>query len=125
MQLIEHEVDHAVMDAVAHGLGQQPAHERRDGFLTEPRDQGLTHQVADVLVADLAEPDRRDLGHLVDHPVYVGRLGQPPADPFRDARRRHPLADDPLLEEVLADELLQAPAEIVLAARDERRVRHR
>ena len=80
VQLVEGQVDDALVHAVAHHLGQQPAGQRRDRLLAEPRDQRLGDQVGDVLVAHLAQPDRGDLRDLVDDPAYVRGVGQPGSD---------------------------------------------
>ncbi len=125
VHLVEAQVDHAVVEVVAHHLGEQGPEQRRDGFLAEARHEGVGHQVGDVLVADLAEGDRGDVGDLVDDAPGVGGVGEPVPDPRRDGRRGHPVADDVLLEEVLPHELLQALAQLVLALGDQRGVRDR
>ncbi len=125
VQLVERQVDQAVVQVVGHHLREQPAEQGRDGLLAEARDQRRADEVLDVVVAHLAQAEDGDLGDLVDDAAYVRGIVQPLADPQRDGRGRDPLADDPLLEEVLADELLQPAPELVLALRDQRRVRDR
>ena len=95
VQLVHGEVDQAVVQVVAHDLGEQAAGQRRDRLLAEARDERLGDEVGDVLVADLAQPDRGDLGDLVDHPAHVARARRATV-PTRSemARRRDPLADD-------------------------------
>ena len=65
---------------------------------------------------------RRRLGHDA---VRVGRIAHPDAHPAGDVGGREPLADHLLVQEVLGEELLEALAELVLAPRDQRRVRDR
>ncbi len=125
VQLLDGEVDQPVLQVVMEGLGEQPTEQRRDRLLAEPWGEGVAHQRLDVVVAHLGEGDGRHLRHLVDDAPRVGRLGEPDSDPPRDAGRGDPVADDRLLEEVLAHELLEPPAEVVLALRDQGGVRDR
>src|SRR3954466_2122484 len=78
-----------------------------------------------MVVAPLAESERDELPDLADHTAHVAGPGEPPPDALRDRRGGDAVTDDPRLEEVLTDELLQAPAELVLAPRDESGVGHR
>ena len=111
VQLLEGEVDDAVVQVVADRLGDAGC---RASARSAPRGSAARRhrldQVGDVLVADLAERDAR----------RRRRPRRPPAGrwPGRRASRptrgeivaaRHPLADDVLLEEVLPDELLAGP----------------
>ncbi len=77
MQLGQSQVDQTVVQVVAQRLGQQTAEQRRDRLLPEPWRHRVAYQALDVLVAHLAERDRSDLRHLVDHPLRMGRFGEP------------------------------------------------
>ncbi len=72
VQLVDRQVHEVVVDVVAHDLGEQGSDQGREWLLAEARDQRVGDEVGDVLVAHLAQPDGRDLRHLVDHATYVG-----------------------------------------------------
>ena len=99
--------------------------QRRDRLRVEARHQHVAHQLLDVVLADPAERVAGDLGDLVDGPPGVLGYGEPAAHPQRDRRGGGAVADDLLLEEVLPHELLERAAQLVLALRDQRRVRDR
>ncbi len=73
VQLVEHQVDEAVVQVVAHRLGEQVAQQRRDRLLAEPREERVLDEAAHVLVAHLVQPGGHDLGGLVDHAARVLR----------------------------------------------------
>jgi hypothetical protein len=125
VQLGQGQVDQPVVQVVAQRLIEEPTQERRDRLLPEARHQCVVDQRGDVLVAHLAQGQHGQLSDLVDHATRVVLVGQPGGHPGRDRGGRHPVADDLLVEEVLSHEVLEPLAEIVLALRDQRRVRDR
>ena len=75
VQLLQGQVDDAVVQVVADHLDDEGAEQRRDRLLAEPRHEHRLHEVGDVLVLDLAERDRGHVGDLVDHLAGVARAG--------------------------------------------------
>ena len=104
---------------------EQVAGHRADRLADQPRQQDVLDEGADLVLADpvqrgAADPD--DLGHRA---APMGRVCKPVAEPQRHLRGEEALADDLLGEEVLRDEVLQAPTELPLALGDQRGMRDR
>ena len=102
--------------------GRRPSADR---LADQPRQQDVLDEGADLVLADpvqrgAADPD--DLGHRA---APMGWVCEPLAEPQRHLRGEEALADDLLGEEVLRDEVLQAPTELGLALGDQRGVRDR
>ena len=71
-------------DGEPRSAGVQPAEDRGDRLIPEPWDQHGLDELLDVLVLDLAEADRGEVGDLPDHPAGVHRLAGPGHHPVRD-----------------------------------------
>ena len=125
VRLLQGQVDQAVVGVVGDDLLEQAACDRCDRLGLEPRDQHLLHERGDVCVAQATQTEREHGRCLGDDPVGVGGDAHPGAHPARDVGGRQSLPDHLLVQEVLGEELLQALAELVLAARDQRGVRDR
>jgi hypothetical protein len=125
MTLLEGQVDQPVVGVVAEDLGEQVAGDRRDRLLDQAWDQHLGDERLDIGVAKSVQRQRQDRGTLGHHPRRVDRVVQPLGRTCRHLGDHQAVTDDLLLQEVLLHEVLEAPAELVLAPGDQRRVRDR
>ena len=123
--LVEGEVDETDVGLVADHLVEQPARHRAHRLLDEPGQHGLLDDGPHVLVGDAVQGVHRDRGDLVDEPLGVPGHEGPLGGPTGRLGVEDALADDVLVHEVLADELLEAAPDHLLLARDERGVRDR
>ncbi len=125
VRLVEDQVDQAVVRPVPDDLLQQAPGDRADRLGEEPRQQRLLDQRDHVGVTDPRQGHVQHRGGLVGDPARVVLGAEPGAEAAAEAGRVDPLADHGLVQEVLADELLEAAAELLLAPRDQRGVRDR
>lgn len=117
------QVDDPPVAAVVDDLLQHLADAGRDLLGARPPGDRLPDHGLHVRVAKDRQraPERgRQLGR---HPVGVLRLGEPRAEPAADADGPQPLPYDVLREEVLADELTERDAQLILLGGDDRGVR--
>ena len=123
-QLLQPEVDQAVVGLLVDDPLEQGAGDRCHRLLDEARHEEVLDQRTHLVVAEPPQPGGRDPHDLAAHPPAVLRHAQPQPDPLTHAGRREPVAGDLLGEEVLGHELLQVAPDLVLALGDDRGVWH-
>jgi hypothetical protein len=108
--------------------GEQPEHvadDRGDLRLPRTRDHALVDELPNVVVAHHGARAGERVGDVPrDRPRVLGGA-DPPRGALGDAHRAEPGGDHLAREEVVLDEAAEAPADPVLALRDDRRVRDR
>ena len=128
--VVVEKADESAHDAVEHPLVMAALHRHIDCLAEQrchlgPR-QALLHRrserLLNIAVVEHLDDTAEGVGGGLGGALGVGRLGQPPTEALGDARRREPLADDVGREEVALHEVAEAAADVVLAARDDRRV---
>ncbi len=111
-----------------------PTFDRRFEHLAEQRrsidriDAGLHdlfEPALDLVVVEHFERAAQHVGHRSCGSFGVSVVGKPRAGPLADLRPTQPLVDHLRGQEVRLDEVAQAPADVVLALADDRRVRDR
>ena len=125
VHLVDDELEHALVRPVLDHPGQQPAQRRADRCVQQSRQQGLLEHRAHVVVTEHLDGAAQHGGRLVGHPPRVVRVGQPAAEPGCDPDRAQPVPHHLLGQEVGPDEVAQPGTQLVLAGRDDRRVRDR
>ncbi len=125
VQLLEPEVDEPVVRALLDDPLEEGAGDRADRLAGQPRHEEVGDDGAHLVVGEPAQPRPRHPDGLGEHPATVARPAEPAPDTSGDVGGDEPLAGDLLGEEVLGDELLEVAADLVLASRDDRGVRHR
>ena len=122
-------VQHRLQELVGPVLGghdaEHPAGDHRQGKRVHRGLDLLGQHPVHVLVADQVGHRYGGVGRVPCHHVGVLRHGQPRRGPLCGTKGPHPVGDVVGAQEVLLHELPERGAELVLALRDDRRVRDR
>ena len=101
------------------------AEQRSDLRPRQPLLDGGAEGLLDVAIVEHLDDAAEGVGGCLAGPFGVGRLGQPVAEAFGDLGAGESLTDHFRGQEVALHEVAEAAPDVVLALRDDRRVRNR
>ena len=124
MHLGDTHVDETVVGAVGDDALEQMAGEFTDGFAAQSRQEDGVEEVAHLVVVEGFDGATEGRGRVGDDTLRIAGTLDPLTEPAWNLGLTDTFGDEFGREEVRADELLEALAELVLARRDDGGVRH-